>query len=134
MGEQGRDILYYDGSCPICRGSTRLLRALDWLGRLDFRDQNVMPDAALPVSRETAERGVPMRTRDGRALVGFPAMRRALLQTPLGSLPALGMYAPGGRQLGRWVYGRVASERHRDGCQACASGSGGGSDGDGQSG
>jgi len=109
-----RDTLYYDGACGLCRRSVRVLRALDWFGRLDFADSNATPDVDLPVDRATSLGGIPMRTRDGRALVGFPAARRALLNTPLGAAPALLLYLPGIAHAGRAVYDRIAMGRARD--------------------
>lgn len=96
----------------MCRRTTRILRALDWLGRLEFRDLTAAPD--LPVDIPTALAGMPMRTRDGRVLVGFPAVRRALRQTPLGFLPALALHVPGLSHAGERVYGRVAANRRRE--------------------
>ena len=129
MGEPSRDTLYFDGACGLCVRSTRVLRALDWLGRLEFRDQNTIPDGALPVARDAAMQGIPMRTRDGRTLVGYPATRRALLQTPLGCLSALVMYLPGVSHIGRSVYGRVAANRGRNAtCTVPAAGGGGAAD------
>lgn len=107
------DTLFYDGNCELCRGSVRLLRRIDWLGRLRYEDFTALPDGALPVDRETALGGIPMRTRDGRTLVGFPAARRALLQTPPGFLPALLMYVPGLSHLGGMVYHHVSTNRRR---------------------
>lgn len=95
----------------MCRRTTRILRRLDWLGRLEFRDMLKEPN--LPVAMEVAMQGMPMRTRQGRVLVGFPAVRRALLQTPLGAVPALVLYVPGVSNLGQVVYGWVARNRAR---------------------
>lgn len=108
-----KDTLYYDGACGLCIRSTRWLRRFDWLGRLAFRDMTASSDDDLPVSFETAMQGLPMRTRDGRVLVGYPAVRRALLQTPPGFLPALVMYLPGVSHIGRRIYRRIASGRNR---------------------
>lgn len=72
-----------------------------------------VPKQELPVHIEEAMRGIPMRTRDGRTLLGFPAMRRALMQTPLGALLAWTMYIPGISHLGHAVYARVAANRAR---------------------
>lgn len=96
----------------MCRRSTRILRALDWLNRLDFQDMNQTKE--LPVAFDEAMRGMPMRTRNGRVLVGFPAVRRALLQTPLGFLPSLVFYLPGVNAIARIVYNRTAERRARD--------------------
>lgn len=90
------------------------MTALDWLGTLDFVDQTEIPDAALPVPREAALSGLPMRTSGGRILVGFPAVRRALARTPLGALPALLLYLPGVNRLGARAYAWVAANRRRD--------------------
>lgn len=61
-------------------------------------------------------RGMPMVTRDGRVLVGFPAVRRAALQTPLGLVPALVLFIPGVSHAGAWAYGVIAARRGRDAC------------------
>ncbi len=117
----GRDTLYYDGACGLCLRSVRILRWLDWLHRLGFQDMTGAPEEELPVAPERALEGLPMRTRHGRILVGFPAMRRALLQTPLGALPALLLFLPGVSHLGARVYAFVAANRRREGlaCEVC---------------
>ena len=109
-----KDTCYYDARCGLCRRSVTILRRLDWLGRLEFADMNSARD--LPVEMDQAMRGMPMRTRDGRVLVGFPAVRRALLQTPLGCVPGAILYVPGISGLGRLGYNWVAMHRRRDSC------------------
>jgi len=109
-------VLYFDGVCGWCRGSVRVLRALDWLGRLSFQDMTRAPESELPVSWDEAMRGVPMRTRGGDVLVGHDAMRRALLQTPLGCPVGLVMLIPGVSWVSRRVYGWVATNRPRSAC------------------
>lgn len=111
-----RDTCYFDGQCGLCRRSVQWLRRLDWLGRLAFQDMTRVPASELPVRFEDAMQGLPMRTRDGRTLVGYPAIRRALLQTPLGFLPAVAMYLPGIDHAGRRVYRHIADNRRRDVC------------------
>ena len=111
-----RDTLYYDGQCGLCQRSTRFIRSLDWLGRLRFVDMTSVAPESLPVAWEVAMQGIPMRTRDGRTHVGYPAVRRALLQTPLGALPALAMYLPGVSHVGRRVYRHIAENRGRAAC------------------
>jgi predicted DCC family thiol-disulfide oxidoreductase YuxK len=113
-----RDTCYFDGQCGLCRRSVLWLRRLDWLGRLEFQDMTRIPAAELPVRFEDAMRGLPMRTRDGRTLIGFEAIRRALMQTPLGILFAWAMYLPGIDHAGRRVYRHIADHRRRD--SACA--------------
>lgn len=121
MPSPTHDTLYFDGQCGLCRRSIRIIRALDWLRRLRFVDSNSLSDDELPVQRDDALAGIPMLTRDGRTLVGFPAVRRALLQTPLGAIPALLLCVPGGSHVGRWGYNRIAANRKRDvQCDVCA--------------
>lgn len=111
---------YFDGRCGMCRRSTRILRTLDWLGRLEFVDMTAVPESTLPVGMEQAMLGMPMRTGSGRVLVGFPAVRRALIQTPLGCLFAWTLYVPGLDRLGAGVYSRIALHRKRD--EVCQTG------------
>ena len=113
-----RDICYYDGACGMCSRSVRVLSRLDWLGTLGFQDMTAVPPSELPVDWSHAMRGMPMRTSDGRVLVGFPAVRRAFLRTPLGALVAWLFYLPGVAQLGAAAYRWVADHRKRGG--ACA--------------
>jgi predicted DCC family thiol-disulfide oxidoreductase YuxK len=108
-----RHVCFYDGQCGLCRGSTTLLYRLDWLGRLEFRD---MQAHDLPVRPELAMRGMTMRTPGGRILIGFPAVRRALLQTPLGASLAAVLYLPGISAVAARVYRVVATRRRRDAC------------------
>jgi len=77
---------------------------------------NAAQAGELPVSMPQAMEGMPMRTRNGRVLIGFAAIRRALLQTPLGFVPALFLYLPGLAAIGRVVYGYVARHRRRRPC------------------
>jgi len=107
---------YFDGRCGFCRRSARVLRRLDWLNRLEFVDLTSIPPAELPVPIEAALKGMPLRTRAGRILLGFPAIRHALLQTPLGFLPALLMWVPGLSQVAAMVYEWIAANRMRDTC------------------
>lgn len=109
-------MVYFDGACGMCRRSVRWLRRLDWLGRLEAADSTSLKDDELPVSRERSLEGMPMRTRSGRVLVGFPAVRRALLQTPLGALPAIALYLPGVSHLGDRCYREIARRRSRETC------------------
>jgi predicted DCC family thiol-disulfide oxidoreductase YuxK len=111
-----RAICFYDGGCGFCRRSTNILRRLDWLHQLDFVDQTTLSDQQLPVPREAAMKGMPLQTRQGQIFIGFPAIRRALLVTPLGCLPALLLYLPVLSQLARRAYEYIAARRGRDSC------------------
>lgn len=113
-----RDTCFYDGYCGMCRRTVRVLHALDWLGRLDIKDMTEVAPTDLPVSMDEAMTGMPMRTASGRVLIGFPAVRRALLQTPLGAPVAAILYLPGVRHVADRVYRHIAANRRR----ACPAG------------
>lgn len=106
-----RHTCYFDGLCGMCRRSVRVLGWLDWLGRLQFEDMTRSPQ--LPVGMDLAMAGMPMRTASGRVLVGFPAVRRALVATPLGCLPGLVLFLPVVSWAGRATYDWVARNRRR---------------------
>ena len=90
------------------------MASLDWLGRLDLADLTQRSDAELPVAREQAMRGMPVRTAAGVGLFGWPAVRAALLQTPLGVLPALLLGLPGISLVTSAVYDMIAARRPRN--------------------
>ena len=131
-----RDACFYDGRCGLCRRTTRFLRAIDLFRRLDFIDMSTVPVGSIPFAAEalragpgehrspeaaigaTADpaallSGMPMRTRDGRQLIGFPAVRRALAQTPLAPLAWL-LYLPGISHIAAAYYRHIATPRNRD--------------------
>ena len=108
---------YYDGLCGLCTGWARFFGRLDWLGRLEMVDLTRASDEALPVSRETAMRGMPVRTRGGRVLVGFAAVRYALRQTPIGVVPGWVLMVPGISWLGRVGYDWFAARRRSISCR-----------------
>ncbi len=107
--------MYYDGQCGVCRGGVRRLLRLDWLGALEAIDFNSLSAERRPVDDTTFARGMPLHTRRGRLLVGFPAVRHALIHTPVGWLVGWLLYVPGLSQLGHWGYDAFARRRRRDG-------------------
>ncbi len=110
--------MYYDGGCGLCSRSTRLLTALDWLGLLERVDMRTAAQRGdLPLPWEAALQGMPLRTRQGRVLVGFPAVRYALLRTPLGCPLALLLLLPGVSHGAAALYRLLARSRPR-----CAAG------------
>ena len=110
-----RTTVFFDGRCPWCRRGVRVMASLDWLGRLDLADLTQRSDAELPVGRDAAMRGMPVRTASGLGLFGWPAVREALMQTPLGFVPAILLGLPGVSLVTSAVYDAVAARRPRDG-------------------
>lgn len=110
---EARDAVFFDGQCGWCRTSVRILRALDWGHRLRFVDYLTLAEHEQPTPPGVFMTGLPLRTRDGRVLIGYDAARRALVQTPLGVLFGWPLYLPGVRSIGRQVYRRIAARRPR---------------------
>ena len=115
---RGSLIVLFDGGCPICRRTVRLLQRLDWAGRLQFADatnEEVRRRIAPSLALETAMRQMHVVDDRGRMDGGYDAqlriMRRLPLAWPLGLLGAL----PGIRQIGSAVYRYIAANRRRQG-------------------
>lgn len=86
MKDNHRLRLYYDGYCPFCRASARLIGRLDWLGRIDlvsFRHDNSY--LQLGISADALEEA--MHVIDLRAApviyAGYPAVVAVVRNLPL---------------------------------------------------
>jgi predicted DCC family thiol-disulfide oxidoreductase YuxK len=114
--DPGKAVVLYDGRCQFCLGSVKLLRRLDWLGRLAYRDANDpagWPPCAEPLSRDRLLEEmhlVPAHRR--RAHVGFAAYQWLAARLPLLWLTVPLVYLPGVPALGRRLYRWVARNRY----------------------
>jgi predicted DCC family thiol-disulfide oxidoreductase YuxK len=107
-----KDRLYFDGACGMCRAGCLVLASLDWFNALEFADLSTHP--GLGVSAEDlARKGVPMRTRDGEVIIGLPAIRRALLRTPLCWPTGILLHVPGIAWVARKLYLMAVRKRAR---------------------
>jgi predicted DCC family thiol-disulfide oxidoreductase YuxK len=113
-------LILYDGECPLCRKSVRLLRGLDWLNALGFvnvRDPEAMedvPELPRPVEPERFLEEMHLLTPDGRELYhGFKAFRWMAWRLPLVWFLLPFLYLPGVESLGQRAYLWVARNRFR---------------------
>jgi predicted DCC family thiol-disulfide oxidoreductase YuxK len=107
----------FDGGCPLCRRTVRLLRGLDWLHRLQFVDATDA-DARARVAPGLSEADVMVEMyvvgERGARYGGFEGYLQIARVVPimwpfvLGGLPGL-------RTLGRILYSRIAASRVRRG-------------------
>lgn len=113
---RGRIEILYDGLCPLCRRTVRLLACFDLFGRLEFLDFRRLDLAAynsnhnlnLTVSDLDQEMYVISRGRAYRGFYGYRAMALALPAFwPL--VPWL--FLPGVPTVGERIYGYVARNR-----------------------
>lgn len=120
----GKGVLLYDGQCPLCTNSVRILKAFDWLGRVhyqDARDLGRLPPSAVPLDPKRLLEEMHLVTPDrAEAHAGFRAFRWLAWRLPLASLVAPLLYLPGVLWLGNRVYLLVA--RNRFNLVACAQG------------
>lgn len=112
------DVLY-DGKCGLCGRVVAVLKRVDLLGRLRFRDiagdwpaiQADHPD----LDHETAFKDMHVVDPAGGVTVGFEGYRRIAWVVPLGWVLLPFLYFPGVSVIGRWIYHRVANHRMSDG-------------------
>ena len=111
-------VVLFDGGCPLCRRTVRILRALDWLHRLRFVDGTdaAARERVAPGLSETAFL-VEMYVVDarGRRFPGYEGYLQLALSVPLLWPFALVGRLPGIRQIGAAIYRLVAANRIRRG-------------------
>lgn len=111
----GRATVLFDGDCPFCRRSVRILRSLDWLGRLAFqsaRETDRLPPCAVPLDPNKLLEEMHLLTPDGeRVYVGFSAFRWIAWRLPLTWPVAPLLYIPGVLPIGNRVYRLIARNR-----------------------
>jgi predicted DCC family thiol-disulfide oxidoreductase YuxK len=113
---KGKGVVLYDGMCPLCQRSVRLLKRLDWLHRLHFRDCRDtpnLPKSAVPLDQKKMLEEMHLVTPDRkRVYAGFAAFRWMAWRLPLTCLFAPLLYLPGVPWLGRKMYLWVAKNRY----------------------
>lgn len=112
----GRAIVLYDGKCPLCRRSVRILKRLDWLKKLhcqDCRDVQRWPRCDVKLDLERLLEEMHLVTPDrSRAYAGFAAFRWMAWRLPLTWCAAPLLYLPGAHWLGNRAYLWVARHRY----------------------
>src|SRR6266545_7985726 len=116
--KRGRLHVLYDGLCPLCCRTVRVLGALDLFARLEFLDFR-----RLDLDDYNRRLGLGLAHRDleqemyvvdrGKAYRGFRGYRRIALAIPAFWPLAPWLFLPGISFLGAYVYGRVARNRPR---------------------
>ena len=116
--KRGRLQVLYDGLCPLCHRTVRLLTSLDLFTRLEFLDFR-----SLDLDGYNRRFGLKLALRDleeemfvvcrGKAYRGFAGYRRIAVAVPTFWPLALWLFVPGISLLGASVYRRVARNRQK---------------------
>lgn len=113
----GKAVVLYDGACPLCQRSIRILKGIDWLQKLtyhDARDVAHLPNADVPLVPKRLIEEMHVLTPDRKhAHAGFRAFRWMAWRIPLMALFAPLLYLPGVPWLGNKVYLWVAKNRFK---------------------
>jgi predicted DCC family thiol-disulfide oxidoreductase YuxK len=111
----GRALLLYDGHCALCQKSVEILRRLDWLGRLqyrDARDPEQIPAHDPPLEPQRLLEEMHLLTPDGRHVYhGYGAFRWLAWRLPLLWPVAPLFHLPGVPAMGQRIYLWVARNR-----------------------
>ena len=119
--KRGRLQVLYDGLCPLCCRTVRLLACLDIFQRLQFLDFRLLDldeynrSQAVNLKPGNLEKEMYVVSR-GQACGGFYGYRRLALAVPAFWVLAPWLFLPGVSSLGVWVYGYVARHRLRFHC------------------
>lgn len=110
--------MLFDGGCPMCRRTVRVLRRLDWFGRLTFEDATddaVRARVAPGLSREAALAEMYVVDADGVRTAGFDGYLELSRSLPILWIPSWVGLVPPVTSLGRRIYRAVAARRARQG-------------------
>lgn len=110
-------LVLYDGLCPLCQRSVRILRSLDWLNRIEYRDardRRNLPANHADIESKQLLAEMHLFTPDRqKAFAGFHAFQWIAWRLPLLIPFAPLMSLPGIPELGQRIYLWVAKNRFR---------------------
>ena len=108
----------YDADCGMCTSMVRLLRCLDWRGRVSWISAQSLDTPPQGLTWTDLGRSAYLETHIGTFYEGFFAIRELLLRLPLTAPIGALMLLPGVRLAGVPAYRWVARNRYRiSGCK-----------------
>jgi predicted DCC family thiol-disulfide oxidoreductase YuxK len=104
----------FDGHCVICQSTRRIIKALDWFGRVEFLDlhNKTSLEAHYPQLDHEAMMGEIHVVADEKIYAGFDATVRMLKEVPLGLPFWLILQLPSMNWLGPKIYRFIARNRY----------------------
>lgn len=110
----------YDGKCGLCGRTVSVLRRLDLIGRLRFRDiasqWPAIQEDHPAIDRDATYKDMHVIDDAGGVTTGFEGYRRLAWALPLGWLFLPVLYFPGVPIIGKNVYRRIADHRAAGQC------------------
>ncbi len=110
-------ILLFDGQCPLCQRSVRILKRLDWFKKIHYQDARQVgqiPPTNPPLDPQRLLEEMHLVPAAGRPIYhGFGAFRWLAWQMPLLWIIAPLLYIPGVPWLGNKIYLWVARNRFK---------------------
>ena len=108
-------IALFDAQCSLCQNTKRLFQKLDigkkvtWMSLQEYERKGFSPQfKAVDLRRE-----IHMINPDGKVLVGYWAVRRLLLLSPITCLFGLVLHLPFVHLIGNRVYRLIAKNRYK---------------------
>lgn len=107
-------VLIYDGECPLCRGSVRLVQSSVRSGELELLPFQA-PDRATrypELTEEACQQGIQLVLPDGRAVAGSEAVPETLARLRGWRWLSHVLRTPGVKLLVRYLYRWIARNRY----------------------
>ena len=114
-------IVVWDGDCSFCKKSVWIAKKFDWFNRLIVISSNEIDgyEGQLESWDNDIEKGLFAKgVRSKESYVGFDGVRRMLWVMPLFWIVLPILYLPFIPTIGRYIYGWIARNRYRFGCNS----------------
>lgn len=110
-------VVLFDGDCAFCQKTVRILKKLDWLGKLQFQNcrepENIPPNSANLHAERMLEEMHLLTPDRANAYAGFKAVRWIFARLPLTWIAWPFMFIPGVPQIGQKIYLFIARHRYK---------------------
>lgn len=106
-------LVFYDGYCPLCRGSKKVIEKADWLNKIDFlsfREPGVMETYNLS-GKNPERRIIGKRLPDRNTYEGIETIMEITKRVPLYWIFVPFLYIATKVGLGQWTYDFIAKRR-----------------------
>lgn len=117
--KEHRLLIFYDEECPLCNRTKIILKSLDVFNSLKFQGLQTSGfehKAVEKIDKQDLLLNIYSVTRSGKLLNGIKTYRKVFLYIPLLFLIGVLLYIPGFYHLARFIYSKIAGNRHVERC------------------